>query len=171
MMEKVATQMKEIYNKGRTAKNLIPQGLLPDLGWKTDQQKEGRQPLPVEKIVKTTVTPTTPNQVEGPPSSWLQSKTKQLKPSKASDPPEHNPTQVDPLNAIQEVNQVQTASRTGNRMQAVLPLTLIVIWLTIVFLYFRLWMRWNPHHSLTYQQLKIHVHPPPSNQKVHHFSK
>ena len=47
MMEKVATQMKEIYNKGRTAKNLIPQGLLPDLGWKTDQQEEGRQPLPV----------------------------------------------------------------------------------------------------------------------------
>ena len=42
MMEKVATQMKEIYNKGRTAKNLIPQGLLPDLGWKTDQQEEGR---------------------------------------------------------------------------------------------------------------------------------
>ena len=32
IMEKVATQMKEIYNQGRTAKNLIPQGLLPDLG-------------------------------------------------------------------------------------------------------------------------------------------
>ena len=42
MTEKVATQMKEIYNKGRTAKNLIPQGLLPGLGWKTDQQEEGR---------------------------------------------------------------------------------------------------------------------------------
>ena len=42
MMEKVATQMKEIYDKGRTAKNLIPQGLLLDLGWKTDQQEEGR---------------------------------------------------------------------------------------------------------------------------------
>ena len=75
MTEKVATQMKEIYNKGRTAKNLIPQGLLPDLRWKTDQQEEGRQPLPVDKTVETTVTPTTPNQVEGPPSSPLQSKT------------------------------------------------------------------------------------------------
>ena len=32
MTEKVATQIKEIYNKGRTSKNLIPQGLLPDLG-------------------------------------------------------------------------------------------------------------------------------------------
>ena len=138
MTEKVATQMKEIYYKGRTAKNLIPQGLLPNLGWKTDQQEKGRQPLPKEKRAETTVTPPTPTQVEGPPSSQHQSKAKQLKPSKASDPLEHNPVPVDPLNAIQEVNQVQTASRTGNRMHAVLPLTLIVIWLTIVFLYFRL---------------------------------
>ena len=69
MTEKVVMQMKEIYNKGRTAKNLIPQGLLPDIGWTTDQQEEGRQPLHVEKTMETTVTPTTPNQVEGPPSS------------------------------------------------------------------------------------------------------
>ena len=59
--------------------------------------------------METTVTPTTPNQVEGPPSSRLRSKTKQLKPSKALDPLECNPTPVDPSNAIQEVNQVQTA--------------------------------------------------------------
>ena len=130
--------MKEIYNKGRTAKNLIPQCLLPDLGWKTDQQEEGRQPLPVEKTMETTVTPATSHQVEGPPSSQLRSKTKQLKPSKASDPLECNPAPVDLPNTIQEVNQVQTALRTSNRMQAVLPLTLIVILLTIVFLYFRL---------------------------------
>ena len=148
MTEKVATQMKEIYNKGRRAKNLIPQGLLPDLGWETNQQEEGSQPLPVEKTMETTVTPTAPNQVEGPPSSQLRSKTKQLKPSKSPDPLKHNPapvdppecnlTPVDPSNTIQEVNQVQTASGTSNRMQAVLPLTLIVILLTIVFLYFRL---------------------------------
>ena len=69
MTEKVATQMEEIYNKGSTAKNLLPQGLLPDLGWKTDQQEEGRHPLPVEKTMETTVAITTPNQVEGPPSS------------------------------------------------------------------------------------------------------
>ena len=121
MTEKVATQMEEIYNKGRTAKNLIPQGLLPDLGWKTDQQEEGRQPLPIEKTTETTVTQTTPNQVEGPQSSRLQSKTKQLKPSKPLYPLECNPAPVDPPNAIQEVYQVQTASRTGNRMYAVLP--------------------------------------------------
>ena len=38
MTEKVTKQLDKIYNHGRTAKNLIPQGLLPDLGWKTDQQ-------------------------------------------------------------------------------------------------------------------------------------
>ena len=38
MTEKVTTQLKQVYNKGRTAKNLIPQGLIPDLGWNTDQQ-------------------------------------------------------------------------------------------------------------------------------------
>ena len=71
MTEKVATQMEEIYNKGRTAKNPIPQGLLPDLGWKTDQLEEGRQPLSVEKTTETTAATTTPNQVAGPPSSQL----------------------------------------------------------------------------------------------------
>ena len=136
-MEKVATQMEEIYNKGRTAKNLIPQGLLPELGWKTDQQEERRQPLPVEKTMETTAATTTPNQVEGPPSSRLQSKTKQLN-SITQDPPECNTAPVDPPTATQDVNQVQTASRSGDRMQAVLPLTLIVILLTVVFLYFRL---------------------------------
>ena len=46
MTKKVATQLEQIYNKGRTAKNLIPQGLIPDLGWNTDQQGPKRQPLP-----------------------------------------------------------------------------------------------------------------------------
>ena len=49
MTEKVATQLQKIYNKGRTAKNLISQGLIPDLGWNTDQQGPKRQPLPKEK--------------------------------------------------------------------------------------------------------------------------
>ena len=38
MTEKVTTQLKEVYDKGRTAKNLIPQGRIPDLVWNTDQQ-------------------------------------------------------------------------------------------------------------------------------------
>ena len=46
MTEKVANQLKQIYNKGRKAKNLIPQGLIPNLGCNTDQQGKNRQTLP-----------------------------------------------------------------------------------------------------------------------------
>ena len=56
MTEKVATQLKEIYNKGRKAKSLIPQGLTPNLGWNTDQQGRNQQPLPTEKPLEVTVT-------------------------------------------------------------------------------------------------------------------
>ena len=76
MTEKVTTQLKEIYNKGRKAKSLIPQGFIPNFGWNTDQQGRNRQPLPTEKQPEVTVTQTTPIQVEGPPSSRLRSKTK-----------------------------------------------------------------------------------------------
>ena len=63
----------------------------------------------MEKPPEVTVTQTTPIQVEGPPSSRLQSKTNKNKPADQQDhqdPPEHNPTPVDPPNTIQEVNQV-----------------------------------------------------------------
>ena len=73
MAEKVTTQLKQIYNKGRKAKNLIPQGLIPNLGWNTDQQGKNRQTLPEEKQPEVTVTQTSPIQVEGSPSSRLQS--------------------------------------------------------------------------------------------------
>ena len=88
--------------------------------------------------METAATTTTLNKTEGPLSSRLRSKSKQLKPSKTQDPPERNPAPVDPPTTILEINQVQTASTTGNRMHTVVPLTLIVILLTIVFLYFRL---------------------------------
>ena len=43
MTEKIAAQLQEAYNnKGRTAKHLIPQGHIPDLGWNTDQQGKER---------------------------------------------------------------------------------------------------------------------------------
>ena len=73
MTKKVATQLEQIYNKGRTAKNLIPPGLIPDLGWKTDQQGTNRQPLPTEKQPEVAATQIMPTQAEGPPSSRLQS--------------------------------------------------------------------------------------------------
>ena len=55
------------------------------------------------------------------------------------DPPERNHTPVDLRNINHEVNQVQTAATASNRMQVVLPLTLIGILLLINMLfYFRL---------------------------------
>ena len=141
MIEKVATQLEQIYSKSRKAKSLISQGLIPNLGWNTDQQGKNRQTLPKGKQPEVAVTQTTPIQVEGLPSSRLRSKTNKSKSTNQQDqqdPQEHNPTPVDPLNTIQEVNQVQTASTTCNRMQIVLPLTLIALLLINVFFYFRL---------------------------------
>ena len=136
--EKVATQLKEVYNQGRTAKNLIPQGRIPDLGWNTDQQGKESKQLPVEKQQEATVTQTTPKQVEGPPSSRLRSKTKTNSTLKQMDPPERNRTPVDPLNTIAQVNQVQTVHKAGFGWQTVLLLTIIVNLLTTLFLCFRL---------------------------------
>ena len=138
MTEKVATQLKEVYNKGRTAKNLISQGCIPDLGWNMDQQGEERQQLPIKTQPEATVTQTTPDQGEGPPSSWLQSKPKATGTSKHLDPPERNPVRMDQQNAILEVNQVQTAPKAGFGWQAVLLLTIVVNLLTTLFLSFRL---------------------------------
>ena len=142
MTEKVTTQLEQIYNKGRKAKSLIPQGLFPDLGWNTDQQGKKCQTLPKEKQPEVAVTQNTPIQVEEPPSSRLRSETNKNKSTDQQDhqdPLECNPTPVDPPNTIQEVNQVQTAATAGNRMQIVLPLMLIAILLLVnVFFYFRL---------------------------------
>ena len=141
MTEKVATQLERIYNKGRKAKQLIPQGLIPNLGWNTDQQGTNRQPLPKEKQPEVPATQTTPTQVEGSPSSRLRSKTsKNNLPYEQyyQDPPERNRTTVDLPSVNHEVNQILSAT-THNMMQVVLPVTLIAILLLInVFFYFRL---------------------------------
>ena len=142
MTEKVTTQIKQIYNKGRKAKNLIPQGLIPDLGWNTDQQGTNRQPLPKEKQPEVTATQTMPIQVEGPPSSRLRSKTnKNNLPYEQDhqDPPECNRTPVNLPSITHEVNQVQSAASAHNMMQVVLPVMFIAILLLLnVFFYFRL---------------------------------
>ena len=66
MTEKVVTQLEQVYSTGRKAKNLIPQGLIPDLGWNTDQQGPKRQPLPKEKQPEVAATQVMPTPVEGP---------------------------------------------------------------------------------------------------------
>ena len=137
MTKKVTTQLKEIYDKGRTAKNLIPQGCIPDLGWNMDQQGKERQQLPVETQPEATVTQTTPDQGEGPPSSRLRSKTKNTEIFKHLDPPERNPAKMDHQDTILQVNQVQTAPKVGFGWQAVLLLTIAINLLTTLFLCFR----------------------------------
>ena len=138
MTKKVATQLTEVYDKGRTAKNLIPQGHIPDLGWNTDQQGGERQQLPVETQPEATVTQTTPNQGEGPPSIWLHSKTKATGTSKHLDPTERNPAKMNQQNTILEINQVQTAPQARFGWQAVLLLTIAINLLKTLFLCFRL---------------------------------
>ena len=140
MTKKVATQLKEVYNKGRTAKNLIPQGRIPDLGWNTGQQGKERQQLPVETQPEATVAQTTPDHGEGPPSSRLRSKTKTTGTFKQLDPLERNPAKINinKQNTTLEVNQVQTAPKAGFGWQAVLLLTITVNLLTTLFLCFRL---------------------------------
>ena len=153
MTEKVVTQLEQVYSTGRKAKNLIPQGLIPDLGWNTDQQGPKRQTLPKEKQPEVAATQIMPTQVEGPPSSRLQSKTsKNNLPHEQNqqDPPERNHTIMDLPNITHEVHQLHIIETTHNRMQVVLPIMLIGLLLLInVFLYFRLWMTQNPRHSRT----------------------
>ena len=142
MTEKVTTQLEQVYSTGRKAKNLIPQGLIPDLGWNTDQQGPKRQPLPKEKQPEIAATQIMPTPVEGSPSSRLRSKTsKHNLPYKQNqqDPPERNHTIMDLPNITHEVNQLHIIETTHNRMQVVLPIMLIGILLLInLFLYFRL---------------------------------
>ena len=55
---------------------------------------QGKEQLPVETQPEATVTQTTPDQGEGPPSSRLRSKTKTTGTFKQLDPPECNPAKI-----------------------------------------------------------------------------
>ena len=138
MTEKIASQLHEAYNnKGRTAKHLIPQGGIPDLGWNTDQQGTERQNLP-NITPEAPVTQTTPEQVEGPPSSWLCFKTNIITPSNIMDPPKRNLKTVDQHKVLTQVNQVHTVHNAGFGWQTVVALTIIVNLIITLFLCFRI---------------------------------
>ena len=73
-----------------------------------------------EDPAETTTTTAAPQEVKGPPSSHLRSKTKQQTTSIQQGQLEHNPPIVDPLecNAAQpEVNEVQVAPKVYSLMQ------------------------------------------------------
>ena len=132
MTEKIAAQLQEVYNnKGRTAKHLIPQGRIPDLGWNTDQQGKERQTLP-KTTPEAPATQTTPQQAEGPPSSRLRSK------SKIMDPQNHNVETMYQHNELPQVNQVHTLRKAGFGWQTVVALTIIVNLIITLFLCFRM---------------------------------
>ena len=137
MTEKIASQLKEAYNnKGRTAKHLIPQGRIPDLGWNMDQQGKKRQ-NPPNTTPEAPVTQNTPQQAEGPPSSQLRSKTKIITPSNLMDPPKRNAQTVDHHKLLMQVNQVHTVHKAGFGWQTVVALTIIVNLIITLFLCFR----------------------------------
>ena len=139
MTEKIASQLHEAYNnnKGRTAKHLIPQGRIPDLGWNMDQQGEEKQKLP-NVTPEATVTQTTPKQVEGLPSSRLHSKTNIITPSNIMDPPKRNAKTVDQHKVLTQVNQVHTVHKARFGWQTVVALTIIVNLIITWFLFFRI---------------------------------
>ena len=138
MTEKIASQLHEAYNnKGRTAKHLIPQGRIPDLGWNTDQQGKERQKLP-NVTPEARVTQTTPKQVEGLPSSRLRSKTNIITPSNLMDPQKRNAKTVDQHNVLTQVNQVHTVHKAGFGWQTIVALTIIVNLIITLFLCFRI---------------------------------
>ena len=138
MTEKIASQLHEAYNnKGRTAKHLIPQGRVPDLGWNTDQQGTERQSLP-NITSEAPVTQTTPEQVEGPPSSRLRSKTNIITPSNIMDPPKCNAQTVDHHKVLPQINQVHTVHKARFGWQTVVALTIIVNLIITLFLCFRI---------------------------------
>ena len=135
MTEKIAAQLQETYNnKGRTAKHLIPQGHIPDLGWNMDQQGKERQKLP-NTTPEAPVTQTTPQQAEGPPSSRLCSKSKI---TTLMDSQNHNVETMDQHNALPQVNQLHTVCKAGFGWQAVVALTIIVNLIVTLFLCFRM---------------------------------
>ena len=126
MTEKIASQLHEAYNnKGSTAKHLIPQGRIPDLGWNTDQQGKERQKLP-NITPEAPVTQTTPAQVEEPPSSWLHSETNIITPSNLMDPQKCKAKTVNQHNVLTQVNQVHTVHKAGFGWQTIVALTIIV---------------------------------------------
>ena len=138
MTEKIASQLQEAYNnKGRTAKHLIPQGHIPDLGWNMDQQGKERQKLP-NTTPEAPVTQTTLQQAEGPPSSQLRSKTKIITPSNLMDPQKHNAKTVDQHNALTQVNQVHTVRKARFGWQTIVALTIIANLIITLFLCFRI---------------------------------
>ena len=129
LTEQVADEYEKLGKEGRFSKKCILRGYIPDFNWTTihDDPNQLIKPIKQEDPMEGTTTPTTPKEVEGPPSSCLRSKTKQQLTSNKQKQLECNPTSVDPLEcnpAKTEVNEVQVAAKDCSLMQ----LTHTLLW-------------------------------------------
>ena len=106
--------MKNLAKKGDSAKSVFHKA--------TYQTSIGQQytkarikPIQQKDSTEDTTTPAAPTEVEGPPSSCLQSKTKQQDTNPKQEQPEHNPTPMDPPErnpAEVEVNSIDITPKT-----------------------------------------------------------
>ena len=116
LMEQVADEYEKPGKEGRFSKKCIPRGYIPDFDWTTihNDPNQSIKPIKQEDPIEGTATPTTPTEVEGPPSSCLRPKTKQESTPNKQEQSEHNPTSVDlpECNPTKtEVNKVQIAPK------------------------------------------------------------
>ena len=94
LTEQVADEYKNLGKEGRFSKKCIPRGYIPDFDWTTihPSQDQPIKPIQQQDPTEDTTTPPAPTEVEGPPSSRLQSKTKQQHTFSMQEHPECNPT-------------------------------------------------------------------------------
>ena len=122
LMEQVADEYEQLGKEGRFSKKSIPRGYIPDFDWMTIHQDQDQpiKPIKQQDPTKDTTAPAAPTEVEGPPSSHLQSKMKQQSTSNEQDSPECNPTPTDLLEcnpAKIQVNTVEIAPKHYSWMQ------------------------------------------------------
>ena len=80
LTEQVTDDYKQLSKQGRFSKKCILRGCIPDLNWTTIHEDSDQPIRPVkqdEDPTETITTPAAPPEVEGPPRSYLRSKTKQ----------------------------------------------------------------------------------------------
>ena len=116
LMEQVADEYEQLGKEGRFSKKCIPQGYIPDFNWTIihNDQDQPIKPINQQDPTEDTTTPAAPTEVEGPPSSHLQSKMKQQLTSNEQGSPECNPTPADlpECNPVEiQVNTVEIAPK------------------------------------------------------------
>ena len=122
LMEQVADDYENLGKQGRFSKKCIPRGYIPDFNWTTIHRNQDQpiKPIQQQDPAEDTTTPAAPTEVEGPPSSYLRSKTKQQSTSKEQGKQEHNPAQQGQPehNPAQiEVNTVESAPKCYSLVQ------------------------------------------------------